>query len=558
MKKLLEMRISKRLNRVFTVLVALIIVSSLFALISFQIIGSNMSTFYNVQYETTKNQMEIRKDVQTINKRILWAVISNDAGVTQEQKDDFDERFVKISEYISVIGNNLNDKKTSESLLTAFEEFKIDTYDLMEMVEGGDTKGAVSYYETTYNDVSEVLADALDSTGVESDKAALQKYQSSIIVQIIATVLLAIFSIISLATAIIMGKRLTKSIVEPLSEIENASKEISEGNLQITINYAGEDEIGQVADSLRSSIQKIAAYIEDIDYVMESMASGNFNVDFTNEFIGDFKNIKTSLGNFTSKISGSLEVIGNVSNQVSSGSVQIAGAAQTLAEGATDQAGIVQELSATVTNITQRITDNAKNAMEISKEVEEVTKSIAKENEKMQDVVGAMDTISTTSQEISKIISTINNIASQTNLLALNASIEAARAGEAGKGFAVVANQVSLLASQSAEAAKNSTQFIEASLKAVEEGKIIADTAARELNAVVENANSITHKVESIATASNQQADDVKQIDIGIEQIAQVVEANAATAEESSASSEELTSEAQSLKELIHQFQLKQ
>lgn len=557
MKKFLEMKISQRLNVVMTLLVALLIVSSVFALISFQLIGSNMTIFYNVQYETTKNQMEIRKDVQTINKRLLWAIIRNDAKVTEEQKADFDERFVKINEYISVISKNLKDKETSEGLSAAFEAFKADTYSLTDMIKSGDTKGATTYYDTTFNDVSEVLADALDSTGAQSDKAAAQKYHNSIIVQIIATLLLAIFSVVSLATAIIMGKRLTKSIVEPLTEIENASKEISEGNLHIEINYTANDEIGQVAASLRSSIQKIAAYIDDIDYVMESMAAGNFNVDFSNEFIGDFKNIKVSLNHFTSKISESLEEIGEVSNLVSSGSMQIAGAAQTLAEGATDQAGIVQELSATVSSITQRITDNAKNAIEISKEVGDVAVSISKENEKMQDVVKAMETISKTSKEISNIISTINDIASQTNLLALNASIEAARAGEAGKGFAVVADQVSLLASQSADAAKNSTQFIEASLRAVEEGKVIADTAARELIEVVDNANSITNKVDSIATASNEQAEAVKQIDVGIEQIAQVVETNAATAEESSASSEELTSESQSLKDLIHQFQLK-
>lgn len=104
---------------------------------------------------------------------------------------------------------------------------------------------------------------------------------------------------------------------------------------------------------------------------------------------------------------------------------QIADAGQSLAEGATDQAGIVQELSATVSDITQRISDNADNAVAISDEVGGVKNGIDQGNEKMQEVVKAMDTISRTSQEISKIIDTINNIADQTNLLALNASIEA-------------------------------------------------------------------------------------------------------------------------------------
>ena len=557
MKKIGKMKISKRLSSVFMILVVLMFVSSAFAVISFQIIGSNMKTFYNVQYETTKNQMEIRKDVQTINKRILWAIICNDAEVVQEQKGEFETRFNKIDEYINIIGNNLKSNDISGELSTAFNDFEVDTYEIINLVEDGDIQGAINYYETTFNDVSEVLANALDNTGNLSDAAAEHKYKNSIVVQIVITVFLVILTFGSLGVAIILAKRITKSIVAPLSEIQVGTEEIAKGELHTIIKYSGDDEIGQVADSLRASMNTIKTYITDIDRVMKEMADGNFDITFTNEFIGDFKSIQTSLEYFTTHISLNILEIGKVSEQVSSGSMQIAEAAQTLAEGATDQAGIVEELSATVSNITQRITDNAKNAVEISKEVEEVTQGILQGNDRMKEVVTAMETINTTSREIGNIIETINSIAEQTNLLSLNASIEAARAGVAGRGFAVVADQVSLLASQSAEAANTSTKLIEASLKAVDEGKVVADIAANELNKVVNNASTITEKVDSIAEASSEQADAVKQIDIGIEQIAQVVETNAATAEESSASSEELTSEAQSLKDLIYQFTLK-
>ena len=103
MKKSGKLSISTRLKRVFAILVFIIFLSSVFSLISFRSIGNNMSTFYSIQYETTKKQMEIRKDVQTINKRILWAAIREDASVTAEQKKEIEGRFEKIVKYIHLL-----------------------------------------------------------------------------------------------------------------------------------------------------------------------------------------------------------------------------------------------------------------------------------------------------------------------------------------------------------------------------------------------------------------------------------------------------------------------
>lgn len=552
-----NLKMKERLSKVFLQLNVLMIVASLFALIGFLLIGMNMNKFYHVEYETTKNQMEIRKDVQTINKRLLWTIICDDGATIEENKADFEERFPKIDGYITDIDKNLKDKQLNDELMAAWAGFTEDSNHMLDLIEEGKAEEAVAYYSTTFHDVSERLADALDAVGDASDKAAEKRFLFSQLVQYGAVGFMLVLMAVSVVIARRQSKKVTKSIVEPLDEIRNASKQIAGGNLHVDISYVSDDEIGEVAESLRESIQKIAAYIEEIDVVMGNMAEGNFNCVFEQEFIGEFKNIEYSLDGLTSKISESLARIESVAEQVASGAGQIADASNSLAEGSMEQAGIVEELSATVDEVTQRITKNADNAGRISQEVSQVAGGLIKENQSMQEVVQAMQTIAETAQEIEKIIDTINEIAAQTNLLALNASIEAARAGEAGKGFAVVADQVSVLAGQCADAASTTTQFIKRSLEAVEKGKQVADETAVKLDAVAGNAGTITERVDSIAVASNEQSESAKQIDCGIEQIAEVVQTNASTSQESSAASAELAEHARQLKDLVMQFKRK-
>lgn len=555
--KLLQNNIGPRLKKIMYGTLGIMSVAVIIALIGFQLIGSNMMKFYNVQYQTTQKQMELRRDVQTLNKRILWAAIKQNESVTQEQKKALEERFVKIEAGIALISENLSDQDLTNRLSQAFDEFENGCKTMIQMVESGKTDEVIVYYETQFNDISEALADVLDETGTKSDQAAASQYKFSIIIQVACTFVLVVFAILAIYRSRKGSNRVIESIVTPLSEIELAAKQIAEGSLHGSIQYQSSDEIGQVAENLRVSMSKMSRYIEVIDEAMASMADGNFNIRFQEEFVGDFKNIEDSIVSFTDKMSDSISQIEQIAAQVLSGSTQIASAGQSMAEGATDQAGIVEELSSTVSTVAETIANNAKEASQISGEVTEVVGGIVDGNDRMKEVVLSMETISEASRQIGSIIDSINAIAEQTNLLALNASIEAARAGEVGRGFAVVADQVGELANQSANAAASSTSYIDSAIRSIANAKKIADNASNRLSELVQSAGVITERVNGIATASSEQANSIRQIDIGIEQIAQGVESNAAIAQENSASSEELTSEAQTLHGLVEQFQLK-
>lgn len=521
------------------------------------VIFVNIYSFYNVQFVTETYQMEIRKDVQTINKRLLLAVASNDSEVTNAQKEDLEGRFPKIESYFTTISKNLNNDELGTQLTTNWKEFENASFEMLSIVESGDSDGALEYYNSTLNDVSETLADSLDETGVLAENAATGKYRTilAIIVATIIALIIALVVIITISRK--RSKELVNNIEEDLDVLAKATEEIAKGNVHVEIDYDADNEIGKVVNQLKTAVNSLVYYIDEIGNIMSTMAEGNFNINFDRDFDGDFRDIQTAVESFSQQISDSMTEIMEVSDMVSDGANQIAGAGQNLADTVTSQANIVEDLSVTVNQITDQISSNSTDATSISKEVEVVAENIVEGNKKMQDVVNAMDAISSSSQEISKIIDTINEIADETNLLSLNASIEAARAGEAGKGFAVVAGEVSKLAGQTVEAAQDTAELINASLKNVEIGISIANDTAEKLSSMVEQVQGIAVKVKTIADASNSQAESVKEMSSNIGEISSVGQNNAATSEESLALSYEMNEHANSLKGLVEKFNLK-
>lgn len=521
------------------------------------VIFVNIYSFYNVQFVTETYQMEIRKDVQTINKRLLLAVASNDSEVTAAQKEDLEGRFPKIEGYFSTISKNLNNDTLGAQLTTNWKAFEDASFEMLALVENGDSKSALEYYNSTLNDVSETLADSLDETGTLAEKAAAGKYRTILVIIGAAVVVLLIGLIVITTINKKTSKALIKEIEEDLDVLAKATEEIAKGNVHVDIDYDADNEIGRVVNQLRTAVESLIYYIDDIGNKMSTMAQGNFDIAFDRDFNGDFRDIQNAIESFSQQISDSMTEIMEVSDMVSDGANQIAGAGQNLADTVTSQANIVDDLSVTVNRITDQISNSSTDATTISKEVEVVAENIVEGNKRMQDVVNAMDAISSSSQEISKIIDTINEIADETNLLSLNASIEAARAGEAGKGFAVVAGEVSKLAGQTVEAAQDTAELINASLRNVEIGISIANDTATKLNDMVDQVQGIAGKVKSIAEASNTQAESVKEMSNDIGEISSVGQNNAATSEESLALSYEMNEHANSLKGLVEKFNLK-
>ena len=235
-------------------------------------------------------------------------------------------------------------------------------------------------------------------------------------------------------------------------------------------------------------------------------------------------------------------------NEVASAAHQVSSASQTLAEGSSEQAASIEETSTSLealSSVTKRNAENANKANELAKQSRaSADKGVAD----MEAMSTAMAAIKASSDDISKIIKTIDEIAFQTNILALNAAVEAARAGEAGMGFAVVADEVRNLAQRSAQAAKETAAKIDGAIGRTKQGVELTGKVASALNDIVTKAREMDELATEVAGAAREQSQGIVQINAAVGQMDRVTQNNAASAEESAAAAEELKAQAETMK----------
>jgi len=293
---------------------------------------------------------------------------------------------------------------------------------------------------------------------------------------------------------------------------------------------------------------------------------------FFNQWDTDFRVNTHYLTNRKGEKIGHIEIVTNIHAQkqlnqlvksarqtatnVAAGSRELTNSAQTLSTGATEQAASIEEISSSLNEVGAQTKLNSGNAGQAKVLSEGTRQQVQKGNQQMAVMVESMENIKETSSEVTKVIKVIDEIAFQTNLLALNAAVEAARAGKYGKGFAVVAEEVRALAGRSAEAAKDTTELIEKSIKGVETGVQQAGETASVLREIVSSMDKMNNLVSEIADSSNEQNTGIEEITAGLAQVNTVVQQNASIAEENASASEELKSLVERLLQLTEGIEI--
>jgi len=344
---------------------------------------------------------------------------------------------------------------------------------------------------------------------------------------------------------------LSRLVTGPITELRQVAEEVVRtGDLRQKITARSDDEIGELA----AAFQQMMKNLEKKTVEAERIAKGDLTVEVA--VLSDSDAFGSAFRKMVNQLRDVVTRIGEASMQVAGGSQEMSDASQSLSQGATEQASSLEQISSSITEIGSQAKSNADNAGQANNLVAAARDSAQQGDQQMKAMVGAMQEINTSSQQIAKIMKVIDDIAFQTNLLALNAAVEAARAGKHGKGFAVVAQEVRNLAGRSANAARETAGMIETSAAKVSSGLAVATATSASFDQIVGNVIKVADIVGEIAAASKEQAEGIGQISQGLTQIDQVAQRNTASAEETASAAQELAASATTIRRLLSRFQV--
>ncbi|ALV22022.1 methyl-accepting chemotaxis protein [Carnobacterium antarcticum] len=547
----------------FGAVVLLIMLSSLFNILSLNDINKSMQTIMEQEMKLLINDEKLLTDMNKRTSLIRGYMAYNDEAYriqfNTETKESIklENKALELSDAAEL--KKLIDKKVAWGRLTD---------EALEAYDNGDPKKA----QDIMNTQAQVLENELEKGF--SDLAAkrednIQKFGDDImrkgkIIELLSYVVTILVALLSALVAYLTSR----SITRPINLVMNHMQTIAGGDLSVEpLPVTTEDETGQLAaamnmmqDILKQTMHKISEDSETLTAHSEELNQAAF--------------------------------------EVKSGSEQVATTMQELATGTETQANTASSLSIVMGNFTKKVRDTNKSGDQISKTSQKVlemttegSRLMESSNQQMQkidsivqDAVEKMAILDNQTKEISNLVSIIQTVADQTNLLALNAAIEAARAGEHGRGFAVVADEVRKLAEQVAVSIADITGFvttIQAESKKVsdslqngytevEEGTSQINTTGQTFNKISQSVTSMVNEIQSISGNLESIAANSEIMNGSIEEIAAVSQESAAGVEETSAASQQISSSmeevagnsehlaalAEDLSQMVNQFKL--
>ena len=398
-------KISKKLIVSFGVVFLFFAATVATGVFGMNILSSNFTTFYNGPFVASKDATNMRQGFQEVEKYLILSCTTDN---TREAQQYIDECTAAISNLKANIDRLKSHFSGDQQIIENFDAMMVQGAPVREEIYklslGGDSKSAIKLYNEQYAPIVQKLRDLLVQIGDDADSNAEQFYNQGLSAQKKAFLVLFAFTFLSLFVIILFCIYIVKSITKPLSEIEAAADRMSKGDLSAKITYVSKDELGMLSNSMRTMMDILRAYVSNIDGILGRMAQGDMTATVDMEYIGDFAAIKGSFQRILTALNKTLLQINVSSEQVASGSEQVSNGTQALSQGAMEQASSIEELSAGISEISDQVKRNAQNAQQADKVVHETTQEITAGNQKMNNLIAAMNEISQTSNQISKLL----------------------------------------------------------------------------------------------------------------------------------------------------------
>lgn len=549
-----KLRISQKLHFVCAIAIGMNVLLIFIVFGALTSAEERMQSFYNTEYKNSIQQMQIRNDVALLDRAILSAVFSDNY---KESNQTVELAVQKTVADINVLKKSFFEEKLMKELNMTLNNFITQEMKVMSFTFAGQTDNALTAVHEEYAKSVDDLYLILDEVSAKAEEAADIAIQDTVRQRQNMSILLIIVMGISGGILFFAAGMLEKTIRNATRKILHIADCIEKGELNISEErHSHGDELDEVICACERMAQTLQTLILDVGCMLDEMAKGNmvYHTLYRGYYVGEYQGLLGAAENMQHYINYALNNVNAATLKVESHIKGVFDGAQHLSDGAISQDTSITQLSTTLSMITENATQSGKKMQNMNQAALEMNTQIGTTRQYMWETTKAIQDVTAHTDKIKRIIRTINEIAFQTDILALNAAIEAARAGASGRGFSVVAGEVRVLAQKVAEAAKETAELIDNSLRLTNNcGDIVANTA-ESLELVVQRTNDITEMISLVSKAIQNQQEDIANISCEAEKIKQIARMNTETAKQFADGSEEGYQQVDILKKQMLQF----